>query len=115
MLRSASATRLSDRMFSPFSCGWLRIEPARPTTDKIVVDILEFSSDASGKIHLDASWSLLSPNSHESVQSRLERLSEPADANDTADQVRAMSAAVDGLASRIAQNLASRVMASPAR
>lgn len=81
-------------------------EPATTATDKIVVDILEFSPDASGTIHLDASWSLLPPDSHESIQSRLERLSERAHANDTADQVRAMSAALDELAARIAQNLA---------
>lgn len=81
-------------------------EPAPPTTAKIVVDIVEFAPDAAGTIKLDASWSLIWANSHDALQSRYTRLSEPADANDAADQVGAMSRILDRLAVEMAQSLA---------
>jgi uncharacterized lipoprotein YmbA len=81
-------------------------EPATAATQKIVVDILEFAPDPAGTIQFEASWSLLSPNSHELPHSRYVRLSERADPKDTADQVRAMSRILDQLASQMAHALA---------
>lgn len=81
-------------------------EPAPPTTTKVVVDIVEFAPDASGTIKLDASWSLISANSREAPQNRYTRLSEPARANDTADQVGAMSRILDRFAVEMARALA---------
>ncbi len=90
-------------------------EPASSSTDKIVVDILEFAPDASGTIQLTASWSLVAANAAEAPQSRLARLSARAAPGDTADQVAAMSRALDELAAQMAQTLAASRTWSSAR
>jgi hypothetical protein len=78
---------------------------ASAATEKVVVDILDFAPDASGAIQLEASWSLAPADSHEPPQSRFERIKEQTNAGDTADQVAAMSRALDQLAVRMAQSL----------
>lgn len=81
-------------------------EPTASSTDKIVVDIVEFAPDASGTIQLIASWSLLAAQARGLPQSCLARLSQPASLSNTADQVAAMSRVLDELAAQMAQTLA---------
>jgi uncharacterized lipoprotein YmbA len=81
-------------------------EPAPSTTQKIVVNILEFAPDATGTIQFAGTWSVISPDAHIPPQSRYVRLSERADAQDTVDQVKGMSRIVDRLATSMAQTLA---------
>jgi uncharacterized lipoprotein YmbA len=75
-------------------------------TAKFVVDIQEFAPDASGTIKLDASWSLIPADSQGAPQSRHTSLSEPADANDAAQEVGVMSRILDRLAIEMAESLA---------
>ncbi len=81
-------------------------EPASSSTDKIVVDILEFAPDASGTIRLEASWSLLLANTGGTAQSHFARLSEPASPEGAAGEVSAMSRVLSRLAAQMAQTLA---------
>ena len=93
------------RMLPP-SAVILPNEPANPSTNKIVVDILEFAPDASGNVNLDASWSLVPHDTQEPAENHLVHLSERATTDGATGQVSAMSAALDQLAGRIAQSLA---------
>lgn len=77
-------------------------EPAPSATRKIVVNIVEFAPDASGTIHFEGTWSLVTADSPGAPQNRSVRLAEPADAKDPADQVKAMSRILDRLATAMA-------------
>jgi uncharacterized lipoprotein YmbA len=81
-------------------------EPAPPTTQKIVVNIAEFAADASGTIHFEGTWSLISSDSPASPQNQSVRFVEPADAKDATDQVKSMSRILGRLATLMARAVA---------
>lgn len=78
-------------------------QPAPSATRKIVVNVLEFTADATDTIQFKGTWSLLPPG--QPPQSRYVSLSERA-GKDTADQVKSMSRVLDRLATLIAQAVA---------
>lgn|SRR5487761_809800 len=78
-------------------------EPAAANTHKIVVDILQFESNASGDVIFDGSWSLLRSGSAETaLATRHVRLSTRG-AGDFGAQAQAMSRILGRLADQIAQ------------
>jgi len=80
-------------------------EPATAATENIVVGILEFSPDSSSTIRFEATWTLMPAAPDEQPRRRYVRLSESAEPNDAADQVRAMSRILDQLAAQMAHAL----------
>lgn len=80
-------------------------QPAPPNTRVIVIDILRFEPESSGRIVLQGSWSLVSAGSDAASSSRPVQIDERAAAQDYAAQAQAMSRAVGQLADSIAQAL----------
>ncbi len=80
--------------------------PAPAWTDRIVVDILQFQSDADGAVVLEGSWSLLEPKSSTPSLIRNIRYSETASpAARYGDQAAAMSRMLGRLADEIVMSL----------
>lgn len=90
----------------PQDCVILPEEPAPAATEKIVVDIVQFAADATGTVQFAASWSLVSAAPGARPHNHYVELSEPADAQDQAAQVRAMSDILGKLAEQIAAAVA---------
>jgi uncharacterized protein len=82
--------------------------PAPPTTDQIVVDILQFQSDAGGTVIFDGSWSLLAPAANRPSLIRHVRYSDTAKPGDYGDQAAAMSRLLGQLADDIVRSLPQR-------
>lgn len=100
MTRRVLTQDLTERL--PKGVVVLPEEPAPPQADKIVVDILQFDCDPSGKVIFDGSWSLLRNGSEKAVMSRHVQLSESADPGNYGSQARAMSRILGELADDIA-------------
>jgi len=81
-------------------------EPAPPRHNAIVVDILQFDEDASGRVIFDGSWSLTASDSDKPLASHHLRLSARAGSNSYSDQVAAMSHVLGELSDNIAGELA---------
>lgn len=80
-------------------------EPGPSSTQKIVVNIVEFAPDAGGTVHFEGTWSLISPDSTAAPQNRSVRLAQRADAKDPTDQVKIMSRVLDRVATLMARAL----------
>ena len=76
-------------------------QPAPADTREIVVNILNFQSDAAGHVVLQGSWSLLPPGSDTPSQMRNFSLTGQAEATGYAGQVQAMSRLMGRLADDI--------------
>lgn len=83
-------------------------EPPPSETNDIVVDILQFDSDASGKVVFDGSWSLLEAGSGTALLDRQVHLTERAAPKDYGSQAKAMSRILGRLADDIAAALAAQ-------
>ncbi len=79
--------------------------PAPARTDRIVVDILQFQSDANGAIAFEGSWSLLEPRASNPSLIRNFRYGETASPTSYGDQAAAMSRLLGRLADDIAMSL----------
>jgi uncharacterized protein len=81
-------------------------QPAPPDTRQLVVDVLRFQPDATGRVVLEGSWSLVPPGSESPSLTRNISLSEQANATSYADEVQAMSRVLGKLADDIVSALA---------
>ena len=81
-------------------------QPAPPDIREIVVNILNFQSDAAGHVVLQGSWSLLPPGSDTPSQMRNFSLTGQAEATSYAGQVQAMSRLLGLLADDIVSAVA---------
>ncbi len=79
--------------------------PAPARTDRIVVDILQFQSDADGAVVFEGSWSLLEPKSSTPALIRNVLYSETASPTRYGDQAAAMSRMLGRLADEIVMSL----------
>jgi uncharacterized lipoprotein YmbA len=66
-------------------------EPSSAGTRRIVLDVLYFAGDTTGKIVLTGGWSLLPPGSDVPLLTREVHLRDTTDPSDYANQVTAMS------------------------
>jgi len=90
-------------------------EPAPPMTGMIVVDILQFACDPSGKVVFDGAWALVPAGTEAPSLNRRVHLTETASPGDYGDQVRAMSTILGQLADDIAMALAGSTRGQAAR
>lgn len=82
--------------------------PAPPGTDQIIVEILQFQSDAAGAVVFEGSWSLLASGSSTPSAVRHVQYSETAKPGDYGDQAATMSRMLGHLADDIARGLPQR-------
>ena len=80
-------------------------EPSPTGTRRIVLDVLHFAGDTTGKIVLTGGWSLLPPGSDVPLLTREVHLRDTTDPSDYANQVTAMSRLSGVLADEIAREL----------
>jgi uncharacterized lipoprotein YmbA len=78
--------------------------PSPAGARRIVLDVLQFSGDTTGKVVLAGSWSLLPPGSDIPLLTREVHRSETTDPSDYANQVTAMSRLLGLLADEIARD-----------
>jgi uncharacterized protein len=78
--------------------------PSPVGTRRIVLDVLKFSGDTTGRVILAGGWSLLPPGSDIPLLTREVHLSETTDPRDYANQVTAMSRLLGLLADEIARD-----------
>jgi uncharacterized lipoprotein YmbA len=90
-------------------------EPAPPMTGMIVVDILQFACDPSGKVVFDGAWALVPAGADAPSLNRRVHLTESANPGDYGDQVRAMSTILGHLADDISTALAGSAQGAAAR
>lgn len=76
-------------------------QPALPGTALVVVDILQFETDANGTVNFDGSWSLLHEGAHNAARSYPLHLSARADAASYEAQAQAMSQIMGRIADAI--------------
>jgi uncharacterized protein len=79
--------------------------PSPAGTRRIVLDVLHFSGDTTGKIVLTGGWSLLPPGSDVPLLTREVHLRDTTDPSDYTNQVTAMSRLMGLLADEIARQL----------
>lgn len=82
-------------------------QPAPPGTARIVIDILQFETDASGTVVFGGSWSLLRQAEDDTIQNAPLHLHAMASATDYAAQAQAMSRIIGQIADAIAARLTS--------
>ena len=80
-------------------------EPSPAGTRRIVLDVLRFADDGTGKVVLTGGWSLLPAGSDVPVLRQQVHLSDITDSSDYANQVAAMSRLLGQLADQIARQL----------
>lgn len=78
-------------------------QPAPANTHKVVVDILQFESNASGDVVFDGSWSLLHSSTETALATRHVHLRARAAADNFGAQAKAMSRILGSLADQIAR------------
>ncbi len=81
-------------------------QPAPPDTREIVLDILHFAPDASGRVLLSGGWSLLAGGSEAPIASRRVQLTDDTPSSGYGDQAAAMSRVLGRLADQIVAELA---------
>ena len=103
MLREVLTRDLARRL--PLGSVVLPDEPSPAGTRRIVLDVLYFAGDTTGKIVLSGGWSLLPPGSDVPLLTREVHLRDTTDPSDYANQVTAMSRLSGLLADEIAREL----------
>jgi uncharacterized lipoprotein YmbA len=103
MLRELLTLDLARRL--PPGSVVLPDEPSPAGTRRIVLDVLHFAGDTTGKIVLTGGWSLLPPGSDVPLLTREVHLRDTTDPSDYANQVTAMSRLLGLLADEIAREL----------
>ena len=103
MLREVLTRDLARRL--PPGSVVLPDEPSPAGTRRIVLDVLYFAGDTTGKIVLSGGWSLLPPGSDVPLLTREVHLRDTTDPSDYANQVTAMSRLSGLLADEIAREL----------
>lgn len=86
----------------------LPLGPAPSGTQSVVIDLLQFQSNASGNVVLQGSWSLLVPGQSAPALVREFRYEDTAGAQNFADQAGAMSRLLGRLADDIARDARAR-------
>jgi hypothetical protein len=80
-------------------------EPSPAGTRRIVLDVLRFADDTTGKVALTGGWSLVPAGSDVPLLRQQVQLSDTTDSSDYANQVAAMSRLLGQLADQIAREL----------
>jgi hypothetical protein len=103
MLREVFTRDLARRL--PPGSVVLPDEPSPAGTRRIVLDVLRFAGDTTGKVGLTGGWSILPAGSDVPLLRQQVHLSDTTDSSDYANQVAAMSRLLGQLADQIAREL----------